>query len=185
MRSETKARTREALLAAASEVFREVGVDGSSLDAICARAGFTRGALYVHFPSREALVEAVVEGIVGRWTARVVVSADAGGDLERSILGFARDLEGTDELRLVLEAAHRVPAVRARFLGLAEAVKGLLAQQVRAAQAEGRARSDVDPEGTASMLMALALGMVALAEVGVPGEALGVAEVVRKGWNVG
>ena len=48
-----KQETREALIQAGMDAFSEEGVDLPSLDAICARAGFTRGAFYVHFKDRE------------------------------------------------------------------------------------------------------------------------------------
>ncbi|HEY6533883.1 MAG TPA: helix-turn-helix domain-containing protein [Acidimicrobiales bacterium] len=51
-------RNREKLLEAAGAVFAEQGVQGS-LDEIARRAGVGAGTLYRHFPTREALVEAV------------------------------------------------------------------------------------------------------------------------------
>ncbi len=47
--------TRERLLDAATEVFAEDGLQGASVEAICARAGFTRGAFYSNFSSKEQL----------------------------------------------------------------------------------------------------------------------------------
>lgn len=47
--------TRARLLTAASEVFAESGFDGASVEAICERAGFTRGAFYSNFASKEEL----------------------------------------------------------------------------------------------------------------------------------
>ncbi len=52
------ARNREALLAAASEVYAERGVE-ASLEEIARRAGVGIGTLYRHFPNRDALNEAV------------------------------------------------------------------------------------------------------------------------------
>ena len=52
------ARNREALLASATEVFAERGVDGS-LEEIARRAGVGIGTLYRNFPTREVLHEAV------------------------------------------------------------------------------------------------------------------------------
>jgi AcrR family transcriptional regulator len=52
------ARNREALLAAAGEVYAERGVEGS-LEEIARRAGVGIGTLYRHFPSRDAMNEAV------------------------------------------------------------------------------------------------------------------------------
>lgn len=62
-REETKQRTREALITAALELFAEDGLDTPSLDAICDRAGYTRGAFYVHFADRDALLVAVMEKV--------------------------------------------------------------------------------------------------------------------------
>ncbi|MCZ7684911.1 MAG: TetR family transcriptional regulator [Sandaracinaceae bacterium] len=65
-RAEEALKTREALVDAAAELFAEQGLTGPSLDAICAKAGFTRGAFYVHFATRDDLIAAVVEKIHGR-----------------------------------------------------------------------------------------------------------------------
>ena len=48
-------RTRARILQAAYEVFAENGLDGASVEAICDRAGFTRGAFYSNFESKEQL----------------------------------------------------------------------------------------------------------------------------------
>jgi AcrR family transcriptional regulator len=56
-----KQETREALIRAGMAAFSEEGVDLPSLDAICARAGFTRGAFYVHFKDRDDFFSAVAE----------------------------------------------------------------------------------------------------------------------------
>lgn len=47
--------TRARLMAAASEVFAESGFDGASVEEICERAGFTRGAFYSNFASKDDL----------------------------------------------------------------------------------------------------------------------------------
>jgi AcrR family transcriptional regulator len=60
-RAEQQQQTRTLLLAAASEVFAESGFEGASIDAITERAGFTRGAFYSNFASKEALLIALSE----------------------------------------------------------------------------------------------------------------------------
>src|SRR3954469_20501848 len=47
--------TRQRLLDAAAEVFAEVGLDAASVEAVCERAGFTRGAFYSNFESKDEL----------------------------------------------------------------------------------------------------------------------------------
>ncbi len=61
---ERRARTRQALLDAAAELFAERGVDGASVDAIAEKADRTSGALYDHFGSKDGLLFALVEGWV-------------------------------------------------------------------------------------------------------------------------
>jgi AcrR family transcriptional regulator len=47
--------TRQRLLDAASQVFAEVGLDAASVEAVCEAAGYTRGAFYSNFESKEQL----------------------------------------------------------------------------------------------------------------------------------
>ena len=53
--------TRAAIVAAARELFGEHGYDGTSIDAILRAIGMARGALYHHFPNKEALFDAVLD----------------------------------------------------------------------------------------------------------------------------
>ncbi|WP_216209614.1 ScbR family autoregulator-binding transcription factor [Amycolatopsis aidingensis] len=55
------ARTRRNLLVAAAEVFEREGFSGANLHAVCDRAKVTKGALYCHFRSKDALAVALVE----------------------------------------------------------------------------------------------------------------------------
>ncbi|MEV8267183.1 helix-turn-helix domain-containing protein [Microbacterium sp. NPDC076911] len=47
--------TRQKLLDAAAQVFAEVGLDAASVEEVCERAGFTRGAFYSNFDSKDEL----------------------------------------------------------------------------------------------------------------------------------
>lgn len=53
--------TRERLLDAAVEAFAEEGLQGASVEGVCHRAGFSRGAFYSNFSSKEELFLAVLE----------------------------------------------------------------------------------------------------------------------------
>lgn len=59
-RAGTKAETRKRLLDAARSVFTTVGYQGATLDDIAAKAGFTKGALYWHFPNKQAIFMALI-----------------------------------------------------------------------------------------------------------------------------
>src|SRR5262245_49316622 len=63
---EVAARNREDLLEAASRLFRERGFEGVGVADVAAAAGLTHGALYAHFPSKEALCSEAVARMLGR-----------------------------------------------------------------------------------------------------------------------
>ncbi|KOV81629.1 ScbR family autoregulator-binding transcription factor [Nocardia sp. NRRL S-836] len=67
VRREQSARTRSKLLQAATEVFDRNGFARSSLTDVCARADVSKGALYCHFRSKEALGVAIVEEQSALW----------------------------------------------------------------------------------------------------------------------
>jgi AcrR family transcriptional regulator len=58
--------TTTALVDAARELFAHDGYDATSLDALAARAGVTKGAVYHHFEGKRQLFEAVFTGEVER-----------------------------------------------------------------------------------------------------------------------
>ena len=53
--------TRAVIIRAAADVFGAVGYGGASMADICVAAGLTKGALYFHFVSKEALALAVID----------------------------------------------------------------------------------------------------------------------------
>ena len=57
----TRDDTREALFEAAARVFEQDGIGGASIEAIAAEAGFTRGAFYSNFASKDELIIAMIE----------------------------------------------------------------------------------------------------------------------------
>src|SRR5437660_9393764 len=68
-RAERQAQTRQALLDAAARVFVKRGLTGSSVEEISAEAGYTRGAFYSNFNSKEELFVALLnERVYARYT---------------------------------------------------------------------------------------------------------------------
>ena len=60
-----KARAREALLRASARSLKTSGFNGIGVDGLAAAAGVTSGAFYSNFPSKEAMLEAVIDAGVG------------------------------------------------------------------------------------------------------------------------
>lgn len=62
--------TRSIILDSAAQVFDQRGFLGASITDIIAEAGVTRGALYFHFTSKEALARAIIDEQFAAWILR-------------------------------------------------------------------------------------------------------------------
>src|SRR5277367_1071843 len=63
--------TRGQLIEVATSLFADHGYEGTSVEAVLAAAGVSRGALYHHFAGKEALFTAVVSAISDRVTVEL------------------------------------------------------------------------------------------------------------------
>lgn len=72
--------SRERILAAASELARELGPNHLPLEAVAARAGVSKGGLLYNFPTKAALLRALVEGYIAEMDAALeaAVAAESG-----------------------------------------------------------------------------------------------------------
>ncbi len=179
-REAAKERTRLALIQAGLELFAEQGLDAPSLDAICQRAGYTRGAFYVHFKDREDFLVAVmrqVGGLVLDALLAATTSPDQGRTLaataQRFLVMFA---DGSYPLgpaggirpHQLLDACARSERVRDLYVELVNEAIARLAQVVAAEQEQHALRSDVSAVATAQLLLALVIGVQTMLELGVP-----------------
>jgi AcrR family transcriptional regulator len=69
--SSLAAHTRDAIRAAAVELFSRLGYEKTSLREIADRVGMTKAALYYHYPSKQELLVAIVEPLVTQWRSVV------------------------------------------------------------------------------------------------------------------
>src|SRR3954471_11173426 len=60
--------TRERILDAAAELVSEVGSGRLTLDAVAERAGLSKGGLLYNFPTKEALLQGMVERLINEVT---------------------------------------------------------------------------------------------------------------------
>ncbi len=175
-REATKQETRAALIEAGMELFGEHGLD-VSLDAICERAGFTRGAFYVHFPDRDAFLVAVMDQ-VGVAFLDAVMSVDRGGaDLAALVQRFLTAVasgayplmrEGGVRPHQLLDACARSPVIRDRYVALVRDSIARLAQVLHHSQAAGTVRDDVEGSQVATVALAAVIGAQTMMELGVP-----------------
>lgn len=93
---------RRAILDAALAELLEHGIDGATLDQICSRAGCSKGSLYHHFASKEALVVALyaeaIEAIHAAVEAALGRSRGARDGVERLVRAYLRWFEAQPAL---------------------------------------------------------------------------------------
>ncbi len=110
-RAEAKARTREQLLDAAALIFARKGYAGASVEEIAESAGYSTGALYSNFASKEELFLELMAARGERRVAAVAEILDTGDPIE----ALARLLErsaGRDPDLMALRAEFWLYAVR-------------------------------------------------------------------------
>lgn len=162
--------TRSALIRATTELVAEVGYHDATTRVIAERAGVAEGSIYRHFPDKRALfLAAVLEGqrTVTDWMAGLPARAGSRPVVDVLTDAFAQ-LSRLRESIVPLELAMAAEPDLQRHLGaaaLADAVEGLggpphhLAEYLRAEQALGRVRTDLDPVRAAIMLLAALFGV--------------------------
>ena len=72
--------TREQLVTEATRLFAARGFDATSVEAVLEAAGVSRGSLYHHFKSKEALFEAVLDAAEVRIGEATLLAAASAGD---------------------------------------------------------------------------------------------------------
>jgi AcrR family transcriptional regulator len=175
VREAAKQETREALLDAGLALFSKEGLDAPSLDAICARAGLTRGAFYVHFEAREDFIVAAMRKATQGFLDTVLLGTEGSFDLERAIAAFAamstpaRFISfGQIPPHQFLAACARSRELRRYYVSFLEEARARVTGAIRAGQAAGQLRVDVDPVATASLLVAIVLGVETMGELHFP-----------------
>ena len=105
--------TRDRILAAARKAFERRGLEGLSLRDIAAKVGITPMAIYRHFDSKDALVDALVLDALDEWSARVAALPPAAGIAKVEQMGTAfLDFALRQPRRF--EAAFLLPSRKAR-----------------------------------------------------------------------
>jgi AcrR family transcriptional regulator len=168
-RAEQQAETREALLEAAARVFVERGFVGASVEAITTEAGYSRGAFYSNFESKEQLfAELLQQRVYVRYRAMAEEAKARRGErpslreVGERLAAIQQDGEGHWLFRLWLELlAHAGRDERFReFAGAFwGANRGASTEAIAAAYAERGDAPPVPPDHLASAMIALDIGL--------------------------
>ncbi|MBC3844269.1 TetR/AcrR family transcriptional regulator [Streptacidiphilus sp. 4-A2] len=164
VRQERAEKTRQTIIEAAAEVFDQHGFAGASISEILARAGVTKGALYFHFPSKEA----IAEEIEGSEVAELAAVTAASGPFLQAIIDLSHTMAQAlrespivrASIRLAIESSFSEPSP-GPYLASIELVRILLLR----AQGEGTVRLDVDVDSAARFIISSFTGAQIVSQV--------------------
>jgi AcrR family transcriptional regulator len=154
--------TRRKIIESAVELINEIGYPASGLADIIERAELTKGALYYHFDSKEAVATAIIEegvdAVVGAFRAAGRPGSPAMENLVHGLFVVA-DVINSDS---VAQAAARLVRTFGGFNPAAKATYGILegelAERVVSAVEEGDLRSDIDTDTIVATVLSSMLG---------------------------
>lgn len=159
--------SKDRLLDAAAEVLLSDGADSLTLEAVATRAGVSKGGLFYHFPTKQALVAAMVERLIGAFDQALAQAGNRPGDYLRAYI------EATIPERHTADApADRVTA--ALLAGVLVDPAGLQPLRERFAAWQERLTGDgIDPAAATAVRLAVdGWWAVRLLGMGEPGPGL-------------
>lgn len=151
---------REAILAAAAEVFIQEGYDRASMDSIAEVAGASKRTVYNHFPSKEVLFGAVLHRFMADSQAlkRVAYDPKLGlrSQLDRFV--FAMRQPTRDPIWLgLMKVVSSTPALVEQVIARLDQEEDTLVAWLHAAHEDGRVRVP-DPELAAKVFWGMCSG---------------------------
>ena len=161
----TRDETRERIFAAAAGVFAEHGVAATTVEQIAAAAGFTRGAFYSNFDTKDELAVAMLDDHVTRSYVHNRALARDHPDAAGLVQALRDDLDRQDPLHrnpllqveLMLYVARR-PDLRPLMGERLASLRRLVGEvAVSALAADGV--EDADPDAVGTILVALEDGL--------------------------
>ena len=166
-REEQSKATKDKILRAAAACFAEKGYSGCSVRDIAARAGMSKGALYGHFPSKEALFKAMIgiEHGLGAERARQAAAKPPYLDgIIRFMTECIRNSGFPMDHRLwaeVLAVAARDAGMKDAFVASERATRKVFMTLLEKAAAAGEIDAALDLDAVSIWLYALGDGLIA------------------------
>jgi len=169
-RQESQARTRAQLLDAGEEEFLDKGYHAASIELIARSAGYTTGAVYSNFASKDELALAVVEQKISRLIVAIQKQLASAAPTISARLGAIETLLDTmlgeeDWIVLlaefVLATRHR-PAMREQLVDRLDIGRQLLAGVLKEQHDQVGISLSMEPERLAGALVGLAIGLAVM-----------------------
>jgi AcrR family transcriptional regulator len=159
-----KEEVRGRVLAAAGEVFAEKGFAAATLDQVAAAAGFTKGAVYSSFASKDELFLALMAEEVQRRVDAVEAALGAATDLPAALVAVDTELSRRDETWQLLflefwQRAVRDPDVRRRFVASRRELRSRITEAVDRYLTAHPVRTGWDARSLTLVIIALSNGL--------------------------
>jgi AcrR family transcriptional regulator len=163
-RAESHAQTRERLLLAARQVFARYGFGGASVDMIAAEAGYSKGAIYSNFETKEAilfeLLERYAEEQISDFKAIMKLDPAATRDAINLWLDTMNADVDWDVVTMELQLhARRNPEFAERFYALEERLTKFYADILAERFARAGRKPPLDPRSLSLAFRTLACGL--------------------------
>jgi TetR/AcrR family transcriptional regulator, transcriptional repressor for nem operon len=165
------ARTRARILEEAAALIHERGVAGTTLEDVRVAADVSGSQMYHYFSDKNELVQAVIDyqadGIVHR-QRKALASANGVEAWRNMVVTAARRTKakgGCQLGSLVSQLAESDPGARAHIAAGFDQWADALSAGLRSLHADGKLRSDVDPDDLATTLLAALEGGLLLGQV--------------------
>jgi AcrR family transcriptional regulator len=158
----TKDERQREIVDATIQLLGEYGVQGTTVARIAAAVGVTKGALYQHFPNREAVLAAALAAMDERSSAWIAQSS--GPDVPASLMamGRAHSSWASSEYNTFVRpffqliAASKESELTAQIIDRQHRDHRVLTERAKEGQRQGSIGADVDPEELAWSLHMLA-----------------------------
>jgi len=165
--------TRQRLLDAALSIFARHGYERATVDEIVGEAGFSKGAFYVHFESKEDLFWSKLEHRIANNQATFREAVDPSRPVAENLAAIIRAAFNRNQREplwgaLFMEfAAHasRNPRVRDNLAEVYHSWRRLTIETLRLGQKIGVVRQDIDVELFASVLISVVEGTIIQARI--------------------
>lgn len=169
--AKNKPDVRTQILQVATQLFARNGFDGTPLQAISDEVGVAKPSLLYHFPSKDELRSAVLDGVMSHWNEvlpKLLQAATTGEhrfeSLINEIVGFFN--EDADRARLLVrEMLDRPDEMKLLFQQSLGPWMKILSDYIRRGQEEGIIHADLDPEAYILQIIQLVVGTIAIGDV--------------------
>jgi AcrR family transcriptional regulator len=161
----TAEESKEAFLDAAERLFASLGYRASTMEVIAREAGYSRGSIYRHFPTRDSLVDALIQRTTQRHMTGILdrLSADAGplDILIESMVIVATELVHDPLLKTISDESDEgtVGRMLANNTALVQMVEPVMAEML-SSKGGNQFRRDLRPKDLAQFFISTSISML-------------------------